>query len=125
MKYDIKKELSYLLIAIVALIIIIKIAFYKEDFIIILKTVLSFTWLFVLPGHFTMLHWKEKIGFLERLIIGTGISAAIIGIALYHIGLSGIDIIPIGFIMPLIIIVFNLLILFGKKYLPHKERPNE
>ena len=101
---DLVKELKYLGILVLLAFIIFKIAFYKENFVVLLKTVLSLFWLFVFPGYFAMLYWKEKIGFLERFFIGILLSAAIIGIFSYYIGIAGLDIRYHFILIPLLVI---------------------
>ena len=81
------KELKYVGLLFIIVIITFKIAFFKESFIILIRNVLSLFWLFVLPGYFLMLYWKEKLEFIERFIIGIVLSAAIIGIFSYYLGL--------------------------------------
>ena len=101
---DLVKELKYLGILVLLAFIIFKIAFYKENFVVLLKTVLSLFWLFVFPGYFAMLYWKEKIGFLERFFIGILLAAAIIGISSYYVGIAGLNLKFHAIILPLIII---------------------
>ncbi len=112
----IKKELQYLGILLIAALIIFKIAFFKEDTIILLRNVLSLFWLFVLPGYFIMRYWKEKIGFVERFFIGTLLSAAIIGISSYYIGIAGLNIKFHAMILPLIIIFAGVMINLKKAH---------
>jgi hypothetical protein len=75
-----------------AVLIIFKLIYLKEDITIILKTVLSIFWIFILPGFYIMYYWHEKLGFGERLVIGVGLSAAITGISSYYLGLIGLNI---------------------------------
>ncbi len=104
------KELQYLGILFTAALIIFKIAFFKEEIIILLRNISSLFWLFVLPGYFIMHYWKEKIGFVERFFIGTLLSAAIIGISSYYIGIAGLNIKFHAIILPLIIIFAGVMI---------------
>jgi uncharacterized membrane protein len=106
---DVKKELQYVGILFLIALIIFKIAFFKENILVLSRTVLSLFWLFVLPGYFIMLYWKEKIGFLERFIIGVALSAAIIGIFSYYLGLMGLNIRYHTFVLPLVLILAGLL----------------
>ena len=104
----IKKELRYVGILLIATLIIFKIAFFKENIIVLLRNVLSVFWLFVLPGYFMMLYWKEKLGFTERFIIGIVLAAAVIGVASYYLGLVGLDIKFHAVALPLILIAASL-----------------
>lgn len=102
------KELQYLGILFIAALIIFKIAFFKENMIMLLRNVLSVFWLFVLPGYFMMIYWKEKLGFTERFIIGTVLAAAVIGAVSYYLGLVGLDIKFHAIALPLILIAVSL-----------------
>ena len=106
----IKKELKYMGISFLLVLIIFKIAFYKENLIVLFRNVLSLFWLFVLPGYFIMLYWKEKIGFLERFIVGIVLSAAIIGIFSYYLGIIGLNIKYHTILLPLVLILIGIII---------------
>ena len=107
---EIAKELKYAVILFLLVLVIFKIAFYRESFAVLLKTVLSLFWLFVLPGCFITLYWKYKLDFIERAVAGTGISAAIIGILSYYISLAGLNLRFHAIILPLIIILAGVII---------------
>jgi hypothetical protein len=107
---SIKKELAYIGILFVIVLIIFQIAFYKENFIIVLKIVLSLFWLFVLPGYFIMFYWEKKLGFLERFVIGIALSAAIIGIFSYYLGLVGLNIGLHAITLPSVLILIGIAI---------------
>ena len=106
----IKKEMKYTGILFLLSVIIFKIAFYNENFIILLRNVLALFWLFVLPGYFIMLYWNEKLEFVERFIAGIALSAAIIGILSYYIGLIGLNIKYHIFVLPLALILIGIAI---------------
>jgi len=107
---DIIKESRYIGILFLLALIIFKIAFYKENFIVLLRNVLSLFWLFVLPGYFIMLYWKEKLGFIERMVVGIGIAAGMTGILSYYISLAGLNLRFHAIILPLIIIFAGVMI---------------
>ena len=106
----VKKELQYMGMLFLLGLIIFKIAFFKEDIVVLLRTVLSLFWLFALPGYFIMLYWKEQLKFTERFVIGAAISAAIIGLSSYYIGLIGLDIKFHTVLIPVILILTGILI---------------
>ena len=110
----IKKELSYIGILFIISLIVFKIAFFKENLVVLFRFVLSLFWLFVFPGYFIMLYWKDKIDFLERFIIGIMVSAAIIGIFSYYLGLMGLNIKFHAFILPLVLITIGIIVNFRK-----------
>tara|TARA_Y100000294_G_scaffold51920_2_gene48961 strand:+ start:1655 stop:2011 length:357 start_codon:yes stop_codon:yes gene_type:complete len=105
---DMKKELMYIGLLFIIALVVFKIAFFKEEVTVLLRTVLSLFWLFVLPGYFILLYWKEKLGFMERFIVGIMVSAAIIGIASYYIGLMGMNIKYHTALLPLVLIIIGI-----------------
>lgn len=101
----IKKEFKYVGLLFLAALVIFKIVFYKENFIVLVRYVLSLFWLFVLPGYAIMLYWMERLDFLERVIAGIALSAAITGISSYYIGLLGLNIKYHAVLLPLAVIL--------------------
>jgi len=109
-----KKELKCLGIAFILLAIALKIAFYNETIIIILRTAIALFWLFVLPGFAVMLYWKN-LSFLTRLIISIPLSTAVIGTASYYLGLIGFNVNYHTIILPAVMIIVGLIINMKKK----------
>ena len=112
---SIKEESKYIGILFIAALIIFKIVYFKESFVVLLKIVASLFWLFVIPGYFAMLFWKEKLEFAERFVIGVLVSAAIIGIFSYYIGLIGLNIKYHAFVLPILISITGLVAAMKKK----------
>ena len=112
---SLKNEIKYIGLLFLLAIIIFKIIFFKENLIVLFRNVLSLFWLFVMPGYFIMLYWKDKLEFMERFIVGIAIAAAIIGISSYYIGLMGLNIKYHGIFMPIVIIVIGLVMAKNKK----------
>ena len=110
----VKRELKYIGMIFVLSLIIFKIAFYKENLVVLFRSVLSIFWIFVLAGYFILLYWKEKLSFIERFIIGIVLSAAIIGVFSYYLGLIGLNIKYHVIVLPLILILLGILINFSK-----------
>ena len=110
----VKKELQYIGILFLLVLTIFKIAFFKENLVVLLRNVLSLFWLFALPGYFIMLYWKKQLRFVERLVIGVAMAAAIIGISSYYIGLIGLNIKYHSVALPLILILIGIIINFRK-----------
>jgi len=104
------KESKYIGILFLLALVIFKIAFYKENLVVLLRNVLSLFWLFVIPGYFIMLYWKENLEFVERIIIGIGLAAAIIGISSYYISLAGLNTKFHAIVLPLLIIFIGVII---------------
>lgn len=111
---QLKSELAYIGIIFLIILIVFKIAFFKENLIILLRSVVALFWIFALPGYFIMLYWKEKLGFTERFIIGIALAASLIGIASYYLGLIGLNIKHHTILLPLILISAGLAINFRK-----------
>ncbi|MFH1324012.1 MAG: hypothetical protein ABIH64_02080 [Nanoarchaeota archaeon] len=114
------KESKYILILAVISIIALKILFFKESFAVILRLTLSFFWVFIIPGISVMFYWEDKLSFTERLIIGVGLSSAMIGISSYYIGLIGLNIRYHVFILPSVIIIAGIFISSRKKPSDHQ-----
>ena len=110
----IKKELQYIGILFLLVLIIFKIAFYKENLVVLFRNVLSLFWLFALPGYFIMLYWREQLGFAERFVIGVAMAAAIIGIFSYYLGLIGLNIKYHAVMLPSVLILIGAIINFRK-----------
>ena len=106
----IKKELSYLGILFIVIFIIFKLIYYKDQFLASLRIVASLFWMFVLPSYFIIFYWEEKLEFAERIIIGIALSAAVIGIFSYYLGLIGLNIAYHGILLPSIMISIGLII---------------
>ena len=105
-----KKEFQFIGILFLLSMAIFKIAFFRESFIVLFRSVLSLFWLFVLPGYFIMFYWREKLEFVERIVIGIAVAAGIIGIFSYYVGLIGLNIKYHIFLLPLVIILVGSLI---------------
>ena len=110
----VKKELQYIGILFLLVLIIFKIAFFKEDIVVLFRNVLSLFWLFALPGYFITLYWEKELGFAERFVIGIAISAAIIGLFSYYLGLIGLNIRYHSVALPLILILVGVVISLRK-----------
>lgn len=110
-----KKELRDVAIFFILALILFKVVFFKEALLVLFKFVLSLFWLFVLPGYFIMLYWKDKIDFIERLIVGVALSAAITGVLSYYIGIAGLNLKYHFILIPSLSIIVGLLFSLRKK----------
>ncbi len=70
---------------------ILLIAFYKSSPLIILKMAAALLWLFAIPGMLLLLCLREKLDRMERMVMGALLSAAILGISSYYVGLLGLN----------------------------------
>ena len=111
---EVRRELLYIGIIFFAFIIVFKIAFYKESMLVVIRIVSSLLWLFALPGYIIMLYWREKIDFLERLVIGIILAAGISGVLSYYSGLVGLNIKYHVILLPSALILIGLVTNFRK-----------
>ena len=110
-----KKESIYLAVLISLGIIIFKILFFKEDFLVVAKVVLSLFFIFIMPGFYLMYYWYDKLDFTNRFIIGFSLSAVLIGSISYHLGILGLNIKYHTFVLPLILLILAVVIIIRKK----------
>ena len=110
----IKKESVYAGILFLVILIIFKIIYFRDDFIVLLRFAASLFWLFAVPGYCLMLYWNENLDFTERIIIGIAVSAAVIGISSYYIGLLGLNLKYHGIILPFVLIFAGIALNFRK-----------
>jgi len=110
----VKKETLIMSILFFIGVFIMKIVFYNENIFVILRTMLSFFWLFVLPGFALMYYWHEKINFVERFLLGVALSLAIIGIISYYLGLVGFNIKYDILLLPLVCFAVSAFVLMRK-----------
>ena len=103
----IKTESKYLIYLLVALLILFKVVFYKESITILARTVIALFWLFILPGFSLMYIWQDKFDFLERLISGTVLGIALIGLASYYFTLFNVDIRLQYLLTPVLLLVIS------------------
>ena len=104
------KDFFNLFIVLIVVIFSFKIIFFNEPLFGILKAVVSFFWLFLIPGFCILNYWKKRLNSIERIILSIPISFAYIGIFSYYFGLVGINIGYSTIILPLITLsalVFN------------------
>jgi predicted phage tail protein len=100
-------ELAYLGISFVVVLAIMLIAFYKSGLVTSLTFTAGFFWLFVLPGFALMTYWSDKLGFVERFVVGTCVGAAVISIASYYLGLAGLHVKNHVYLLPIVFIVLG------------------
>lgn len=110
----IKKEFQYIGLLFLLALLVFKIAFFKEDLFVLARNVIALFWMFVLPSYFILLYWHEKLGFTERFIAGIAVSAAIIGVASYYLGLFGLNIRYHIVLLPLALIIIGAVINFKR-----------
>lgn len=116
------REAKLLAAAFAIFFIAMKIAYYNESMLIVAKTSASLFWLFALPGHAIMLHWRNSLGFVERLVAGAILAMAASGIVSYYLGLIGLKIQNQALILPAAVIAVSLALL---KFSARKSRQRQ
>ena len=101
------KEITIFAITAILIAMLLKIIFYSESTITILKITAAFFWLFVLPGYFMTLIWRYENNFFERIIISVPMSVAILGITSYYLGKAGVNLGLQSWILPPTIIILT------------------
>ncbi|MFH0979310.1 MAG: hypothetical protein V1837_08505 [Candidatus Woesearchaeota archaeon] len=110
-----RKEISVLATLFIVLFIIAKIVFFLENFFVVLRLVASLFWLFVLPGYAIMLYWNESLDLPKRLLLGFALSAAVLGISSYYLGILGLHIRYHLFVIPTAMIILGIVLEVKKK----------
>lgn len=100
-----KHELLYFGISFVALIIALKIVFYKEAFANLFLVVFGIFWLFVAPGYALTVCLVDKFSFSMRVILGSALAAALLGTISYYLGIAGLNLKFHPYFLPVIIIL--------------------
>ncbi|HII30135.1 hypothetical protein COT48_02540 [Candidatus Woesearchaeota archaeon CG08_land_8_20_14_0_20_47_9] len=98
-----KDELISLAASLIIFIIILKLVFYNEAFMVTARLAASIFWMFTLPGYAVMLYWRQRLDFLTRLVIGTVLGACIFGVAAYYLGIVGLQLGRSIFVVPAVV----------------------
>ncbi|MBS3106482.1 hypothetical protein J4419_02355 [Candidatus Woesearchaeota archaeon] len=98
-----KKELLDWGILLVTLLLILKIAFYKDTLLVIFRTTLSIFWMFLLPGY--LIFRRKQWPFIEKIILGSLLAGAVLGISSYYLGLLGLNVRWHVWLIPLLVML--------------------
>jgi hypothetical protein len=109
---EIKNELKFLLSAIFIIIIILKIAFYKENLINIIKLGLSFIYFSLFPGYFILYYITNNISKEIRLVLSFPVGLAIYSVITFYLNMF----IHINYILflPIIIVLISIILIYYK-----------
>ena len=111
------QEIQNLALLYIIGVIMLKIVFYKEHILMVAKVVSSFFWMFIIPGFAFMYLWHSKVGFFERFVISVAVSAVLVGVTSYYLGLMGLHARYHPFIVPFL----WLLISAGSVFLVNRK----
>jgi len=110
-----KKEGLKLGYSFILVLLFLKIFYYKESLITLLKVDLAIYYLFIFPAFLILLNLMKKIPFLPRLLLSLGLGIGIESILVYYFNiLFNIPIFPYYLLFPIIVILVSL-IYFIKK----------
>ena len=84
---EIKNELKYLLTLVAVILIILKIAFYKETLINVLKFGLTFVYFSLLPGYFVLFNVREHLARDIRFALAFPIGFALYTLIAYYLNI--------------------------------------
>ena len=116
MDKELKDEIIRITAVFAAIVIATKIIFYRQDIITTTKTGVAVFWLFVLPGFMLMRCLKEKADFATRIIAGTALGIAVVGVIGYNLGaILGISFAVQAAALPALCIVLGFLPELKKK----------
>lgn len=110
-----KKDGIYIFYLFLLTLLVFKVAFYSDSIIVLIRSVSSIFWIFVVPGYFAMLFWHEKLNFVQRIVIGIAIAAGFIGTASYYLGLAGFNIKYHALVLPLLMIALGFVFAIKNK----------
>ena len=122
---EIKNELLLLLAVLGLMVVVIKIAYYKESAVVVIRAAASLFWLFILPGYALMLYWRQKLNFIERTVIGTVAVMVVAGLISYYLGLLGLKIQNQTFLLPAAIIAVSSLAVLKSWARKGPQQPQE
>jgi hypothetical protein len=113
-----KKDFIYLAICYIITLLIFQGLFYKESFLVILRTISAFYWTIIIPGIFIVYSYNKNSEFLEKMFLGSAISLALNGLLNYYLGLAGLNIKYHWIILPVVIMGVCSIIALRKKKEP-------
>lgn len=108
-KFNLKEWKSLgiaVLLSMAVLAVMLQIIFYRESPLVIIKVVIAIAYLAIIPGAL-ILHWLiPKISVVEKIIVGSLLSAALVGMFSYYLGIVGILMpVQLWILSPIMIIV--------------------
>lgn len=115
LKVVLRMELRYVLLSFALFFLLLKIVFYKEDLLVLLKLSSSIFFIFFLPYFYIMYLWFKELNLVERMVFGIIIGLVINGVFSYYLGLIGLSLsynyIVIGLISYLLsgLIIYKLI----------------
>lgn len=111
----IRKESKYLGMILLALLILLKIAFFRESIISVIKiSAVSFL-VFLIPGYLLSIRWYDKFHFTERIMVSSFFTITSYGLLGYYLGLIGLHIKHHIYVLPILISALGIALFLKKK----------
>ena len=112
---QVTEDLKKLGFSILAVYLVLQAVYYKENFLNVIKMVLSVFWLFSIPGMSLLYYWKGRMDFLEHIILGSIVGVGAIGAMVYLGGFVGFPVAYEPYVFPPICIVLGILAYFKRE----------
>lgn len=119
---EIINDLKKLFVAFIVVLVIYQIAFYRENFVNVLRVVAACFWLFAIPGVSITFHFREKLDFLARFVLGCVLGLGIYAVISYYLGLAGLRVQYHWFIIPPAVVFVSLSLNWLKNNLTKHEQ---
>ena len=120
-----KTEYFCLMVTFLVLIVVFKIAFFKEDIFTIIKIVVGFLFLFTIPGMIIislLRKNKHEISFVEKLLFGTLLGIALILVVVYNLNNFGISLKYSNYVAVVYVLLIAAIGIYARKIsLPKAE----
>ncbi len=104
-------EVKKIALSFVVFVLLLKIIFFKETLLNVLKSAASIYWILILPG-IGLTYIFHNLSFVERIVASIAIGASILGISSYYAGLLGIHIKYSAVLLPTIFIMLSAIVMF-------------
>lgn len=126
---NLKSEVKNLILISAVVIIILKIAFYKESTLNVIKFSLSFLYFSLFPGYCLLLNFWNDLSFQIRVILSFAIGLGVYAISGYYLNIF----VHLNFVifLPILISLISVLIYFFRsknnkeKEIENKEEPEK
>ncbi len=89
-------------------VIVFAVVFYKEPFFSIVRLTAALAFMSYVPGFFLVKRVFDSDAF--RLLFGSSISLAVIGISAYYLGLFGVQLSLSSYVLPALLLVAGLVV---------------
>jgi len=116
-KNKLLKELKYLVLIFIVMLVFFKLHYNKESMVILIKLAIAHFYLFIIPGYALMLYYFDELEFFERFFIGLGIGYGVQPVLLYLINVViEVNVLRYNKVISLIMILIGIAIFYSKKF---------